>query len=219
VSRKNLLHWNGQGRLLDVGCGVGSALWRLRSYGWDVQGLELDDAAAAVGRERGLPIATGSLEDCDLVAGSFDVVRMSHVLEHACSPLATLKAAHRLLRPGGSLLMMLPNIGSFGLRRFGTNWFPLELPRHLWHFTPSTLGRLCAAAGFERVRIRCRTTADMWMRSWQYVRDERAARSGRPLVGRPLHQRRWLKRLVMLPVWIADRCGVGDLMDCTGVKA
>ena len=58
VSQKHLVPWVGEGKLLDVGCGVGSALWRMRAMGWQVQGVEPNARAAAIGREQGLEIFT-----------------------------------------------------------------------------------------------------------------------------------------------------------------
>ncbi len=73
---------------------------------------------------------------------------MWHSLEHVHHPLAILRAAYRLLIPGGKLIVATPNIESIPFRVFGRSWFGLDLPRHLTHFTPTTLGAMLQTAGF-----------------------------------------------------------------------
>jgi SAM-dependent methyltransferase len=219
VSRRKLLPWIGAGVLLDVGCGVGSALWRLRAAGWTVHGVETDDEAAAVGRAQGLDIRTGDLVAAGFPAAHFDLVRLSHVLEHVPAPLEVLREVRRILKPDGRLWMALPNIGSRNFERHGARWFPLELPRHLFHFTPDTIRAACAAAGLRVVAVRFRSSADLHAQTLEYARRERAAASGAAPAGRPLPQRRLLVRALRPLVWWLDRRGRGDLMEVTCAPA
>lgn len=209
VSKKYLLPWVGDGEILDVGCGVGSALWRLRAFGWHVHGLEIDDAAAEVGRRNGLDIRTGTLEDTRYEDASFDVVRLSHVLEHVRSPLTVLRIVRRICKPDGRLWMAMPNVASWGFERFGACWFPLELPRHLYQFSPATLRALCERAGFRVLEIRHRTWPDMVLRSMDYERE-----AGGPSAIGPLHRRKILHRVLAPWTRFVDRRGRGDLIEC-----
>ena len=74
-------------------------------------------------------------------------------LEHVHQPLDVLCAAHRLLTDGGRLLVAVPNFESLASRWFGANWYGLDVPRHLTHFTPDTLRAMLARAGFARIDV------------------------------------------------------------------
>ncbi|MGD1017681.1 MAG: class I SAM-dependent methyltransferase [Verrucomicrobiia bacterium] len=146
------------GRLLDVGCGDGGQLVRLRDMGWQVEGQEVDATSAERARgEHGLRVHVGPLRDAGLTDASFDVVTMSHVIEHVHDPVALLKECHRILKPGGSLVAVTPNAKGYGHQRFRSHWMPLEPPRHLYIFSPSTLRRVARLAGFRQEE--CWTTA------------------------------------------------------------
>jgi len=136
-------------RLLEIGCAHGERLRYLRTLGWDVQGVEFSDLAASRAREKGLPCITSSIEDCSLPAESFDVIIMSMVLEHLSDPLPALQKVNRWLKPGGRLLLSVPNDAGLEARLFKEYGYSLDVPRHLTHFTPDTLKRMLAAAGFD----------------------------------------------------------------------
>ncbi len=91
-----------RGRVLEVGCGAGGALTALERAGkWEVCGLELDAEAARQAARRGFNVRQGDLVDTDFPPESFDLIRMGHVIEHVRDPIATLRRAWELLRPGG----------------------------------------------------------------------------------------------------------------------
>ncbi len=137
------------GRALDVGCGDGDFLAHLRRRGWQVVGLELSAAAAGRARERGVEVREEELEAAGFAPGSFDLVTLWHVLEHLPDPRRALEEARRVLRPGGLLVLEVPNISSPTFRLCGERWFPLDVPRHLQHFDPRSLERILALSGFE----------------------------------------------------------------------
>lgn len=137
-----------QGKALDIGCGRGLLLDKLRRRGWDTHGTELSEAAAAYAREQlGLPVTTEALEHAGFADDEFDLVILWHVLEHVQSPRAMLREVARILKPGGTLLVAVPNFGSWEARWGGKSWFHLDVPRHLTHFTPETLGVALNNAG------------------------------------------------------------------------
>jgi SAM-dependent methyltransferase len=153
------------GRLLDFGCGGGALLAWAARQGWSVTGLDVSaDAVQAVRSGLGVRVLQGTLPHPALAPSSFDVVTMWHVLEHVHDPLAVLTAARRLLAPGGRLAVAVPNIAGTAFRWFGPAWFGLDLPRHLTHFTPTTLRRMLERVGFRVVSIRPDRHAD-WLRS------------------------------------------------------
>ena len=162
-------------RLLDVGSGDGSFLRHIAARGWQVAGVEMHEQAARRQREEfGLDVRTGTLEQAALPAGAFDVITYWDVFEHIPDPVAELAEAHRLLAPGGIIIFSLPNIASIEAKVFGARWYRLQLPRHLYHYSPRTLGRMAARAGLRLKAARCATTATGVLNS---LRPERAANS------------------------------------------
>lgn len=136
-----------RGRLLDVGCGSGEAMLRFRDLGWEVAGVEFDDAAARVAAERtGAPVAA-TLEG--LEPASFDAVILDHVLEHLADAGSILRGCARALRPRGRLALATPNPKSAGRGRFGAHWLHWDPPRHLTLRGAAGLRALAAEAGFE----------------------------------------------------------------------
>ena len=140
-----------RGRLLDVGCGSGTFLGHMQYFGWEVHGVEPDPKAASIAREALFSdnIHTGSLEEIDLEEKSFDVVTMSHVIEHLLEPVKILQTCYRLLKPGGLLVLTTPNSSSLGRKKFRIHWRGWELPRHIHIFNKATLVSLTTNAGFQ----------------------------------------------------------------------
>lgn len=134
--------------LLDVGCGSGSFPRNLRRLGIDAVGVEPSDTAAEAARRIGVPCHSGTIETAPYPAEWFDVVRFCHVLEHTADPVADLADAHRLLRPDGRVVVRVPAWDSLQADLLGRSWRPLDIPRHLWHFTRSALEGALARAGF-----------------------------------------------------------------------
>ncbi len=138
------------GNLLEVGCGNGKRLERLRALGWDVMGQEIDAVAAShVQASKNIPVHLGELETLE-APDRYDVVLLSHVIEHVHDPLSLLQTCYKLLKPGGRLIVLTPNTASLGHRRFGSTWRGLEPPRHLHLFNGEILQRLVRQAGFSQ---------------------------------------------------------------------
>lgn len=142
------------GRLVDVGCGSGILLSNLAEKGWDVTGVDFDPGGVSAARERGLNVHQGSLDEQRFPDGSFDAVLMSHVIEHVPDPTALLREAHRILAPGGRLVVVTPNTGAFAHRYFKADWLHLDPPRHLHLFNPATLQSVARQAGFTGAELR-----------------------------------------------------------------
>jgi SAM-dependent methyltransferase len=144
------------GRILDVGCASGRFLAGMRALGWEVAGVELNAGAAERARVAlGPVVQTGVLETVPISDAQFDVVTMFHVLEHVPDPRGTLARVFQLLRPGGQVVLLVPNARSweFGfLGRRDPN--PVDIPRHLYHFSPAVLQRLLRENGFTVARAR-----------------------------------------------------------------
>jgi SAM-dependent methyltransferase len=152
-----------RGTVLDVGCGAGAGLAAMRGYGeWELTGLELDHGAVRRARERGLDVRQGDLLSADFPPGSFNLIRMGHVIEHVLDPIATLRRAFDLLAPGGVVFGETPNIDCWDFRLFGRYWGALHFPRHLAFFTERTLRRAFRQVGFADVKIVSRLRTVGW---------------------------------------------------------
>jgi SAM-dependent methyltransferase len=143
----------GIGKLLDVGTGFGFFLAEMRRRGWEASGIEISQRATDYARRvLGLIILTGPLEKADLPDNHFDVVTAFYVIEHLPNPLDFLRECHRILKPGGFLLLRYPHttpIKNF-LRVFGIKNRLYDLPAHLSDFSPKTIQECLEKNGFEK---------------------------------------------------------------------
>ena len=139
-----------KGRILDVGCAMGSLLEVARARGWEARGVEVSEYSG--GQARGLlgedAIHIGALDDVPFALTQFQAVTMTDVLEHLPDPLTALRCCHELLAPGGCILVATPQVGSFSERLMGRFWFQLK-DEHLQLFTRKALVVALDLAGFE----------------------------------------------------------------------
>jgi SAM-dependent methyltransferase len=155
--RRMFLHDVKPGRLLDIGCGEGTFLWRMHRLGWSATGIDLDAKAIknANARYRGLGIdfLPTDLLNARFPDHSFDAITMNHVIEHVLDPVELLVGSRRLLKPGGRLVVTTPNIQSYGHRKFQECWCGLDPPRHLQIFSTAALQHCARKAGFESIKV------------------------------------------------------------------
>jgi SAM-dependent methyltransferase len=173
------------GTILDVGCSTGELLAAVGRLGrYRLWGVEYKPEAANEAEARGIRVWRGEFEQADVSPESADVVVLQHVLEHVMDPAETLGKIRRILRPSGWLFGEVPNIDSWDARIFGRYWGGGHAPRHLWHFTPNTLGNALARCGFEAVTIEPVLHTGHWALSVQnalrrHKHDSRDLTSGR----------------------------------------
>ena len=142
------------GRLLEIGAATGHFLAAARAAGFEPVGIEPDAAQARQASERtGVPVHAGYLETVPLPPVSFDVVCAWHVVEHLAEPGAALGRVREWLRPGGRLILEVPNVGSELARRHGARWSSLDLRHHVGHFTPEAMQALLTRAGLAVERL------------------------------------------------------------------
>lgn len=141
------------GRFLDVGCGSGEVLDAARRHGWEVQGVEPVRDSADEAIERGSPVVVSTLEESGLPERSYDVVALFHVLEHMPAPVEFLRTVARWARPGGHVLVEVPNFRSFHRKHAQERWPSLRPLEHIGHFEPSTLRSVMERAGLKPARI------------------------------------------------------------------
>jgi SAM-dependent methyltransferase len=140
--------------LCDVGCGSGQIMARFKEAGYEAVGVEPDPAARVLAAEVG-PVFKGTAEELpEALDGSlFDVVLLSHVLEHCIEPAAALANVVRLLAPTGTAVIEVPNNAAEGLRLYGAGWFFTDIPRHLQFFTEKSLRKALAGAGLHVTNV------------------------------------------------------------------
>ena len=145
----------GTGLVLDVGCGGALLLRLLRERGHKVLGSDFSlDAAAIAWGQNGVPAFCGTLTQAPIRDASVSVLSMFHVLEHLYKPNEYLAAAHRLLEPGGRLVIQVPNAASWQFLIFGENWNGIDVPRHIHNFRLTDLNVLLDRCGFETIRTK-----------------------------------------------------------------
>lgn len=157
-----------RGRALELGSGTGWMLEALRDAGWDAAGTERTAEAARIAASSGAEVRVGGLEAFP-TEPVFDLVVMFHVLEHLEDPIGAIRDAAARLRPGGVLLLGLPNIAGWQSRMSGRHWMHLDVPRHLVHFSPDAIGRALGATGFRVDRVSFRSYEHDplgWVQSW-----------------------------------------------------
>ena len=142
-----------QGTILDIGCGMGYFLNACRTYGYHVEGVDISDDSASYVRETlNIPVMTGQVESLHYESESIDIITMWHFLEHAADPRIYLKKTWQWLKPGGLLVVDVPNYAGTDARKTWNNWKHWSLPYHLYHFTEKTLYDMLSKHGFKTVR-------------------------------------------------------------------
>jgi SAM-dependent methyltransferase len=143
------------------------------------------DPGARSAAENGLFILAGSAEllPDQLPLASFDLVVMSHVLEHCLDPVTALTNVRRLLKPGGLALLSVPNNECIGESLSGMAWRWMDLPRHVNFFTGTSLARLCQACGLAVES----TDYDGYFRQFdnEWLEEERRIRADLGIPGHP----------------------------------
>jgi SAM-dependent methyltransferase len=157
------------GRAVDVGCGRGDLAATLIHAGWQVTGVEPSPEACAVAARRGVDARCGTLPDAELETNGYDVVTFMHSLEHVESPVDHLGTVRDALRPGGLVLITVPNFGGWQARRFRGRWYHLDLPRHRVHFTRLGLMHALRRAGLEPRELTTSSSAVGLPASVQYA--------------------------------------------------
>jgi len=149
-----LAHAGAPGRMLEIGIGAGFFLKAAQRAGWRVHGIEISNEAALFAHGRlGLDVVKMPAEQLGLASDGFDVVVMFEVVEHLFEPRRVLEDVHRVLRPGGILMLSTPNFDAFSRFALGSSWAVLSPGEHLYYFTRRTLQAILKTAGFQDVQF------------------------------------------------------------------
>jgi SAM-dependent methyltransferase len=178
-----------EGSVLDIGCSSGGFLSVMQGPKWKLFGIEMSEATANEARRNtGAEVFVGDILDAPFAPESFDVITCFHVFEHVYQPKEMLAKVYQWLKPGGIFHLEVPNIDALEAGIFRSYWHSLELPRHLYHYSPATIRRLLAGAGLVEVQLET-TKSSYGTYSIRYVVDDLFSRLGRPrppaAAGRP----------------------------------
>jgi SAM-dependent methyltransferase len=137
--------------ILEVGCGSGQLAAYLKKKGLKVEVTDIsEDILEEIKRLYGIEGYCGSLEEIEFLH-VYDAIILNNVLEHLPDPVQTLERAEKLLSPRGLVFIEVPNITSFQFKLFGRFWFPLQIPQHLFHFSPASLDEIAHRASLEKI--------------------------------------------------------------------
>lgn len=170
-------------RFLDLGSGAGDRLEIARELGWTTCGIDFGLQSLSALRNRGHMAVAANIQTIPLAAETCRYVNLSHSLEHVHDPLAVLSECHRVLQPGGIANILVPNAAGWGVETYGINYRGLDVPRHLYHFTPDTLEKVAVAAALRPVALNTEPNA------WVLQESQKLADGG------PLPSRRQTRRL------------------------
>ena len=162
---------NHQSRVLDVGCGNGEFLDRVRQFcRCQVNGVDTSgNAVLCAKKQYGLDVFQGEILAAPFEEKSFDLITAWSCIEHMNNPAQAVKKMFALCKPGGFLFIKTPNYDSFAAKLFKDKWYHLDCPRHLYIFSPSTITALLEKCGFEMVNVCYEPSSKGWLGSLQYV--------------------------------------------------
>lgn len=139
----------GNKKLLDIGAATGFFVRMANDFGFLSSGLEISNYAANLGRQNGLDIKTGTLENVTFKNEAFDVVTMWDVIEHMPNPKANLELTKKYLKKGGVLAINTPDSGSLYAKILGKRWHLFVPPEHIHYFNKKSLEIILEKTGFE----------------------------------------------------------------------
>lgn len=194
------------GKILDVGCGTGDTLVLLRDLGWEAYGIEIDKNAIKAAKKRGLSnVKFGTYRDISTYPDNyFDVIRLYHVLEHLDDPITCLKLIHKKLKGDGELILGTPNYSSATSKLFGKYWYNLDVPRHLFVFSPRNLQELVRKSGFKISEIEFCSAGGI-IKSMQYIID------ALHIAKFQIQNKLWIFFFFYPIEWFLDKIRTGDI--------
>jgi SAM-dependent methyltransferase len=221
--QRALMKYAHGGAILDIGCSSGSFLETLKGGPWNEYGIEISPSAAERARARtGAEVFVGDLFDAPFAPESFDAVTSFDVLEHLHRPREAMEKVWEWLKPDGVFYVFLPNVLCWEARLFRSYWYGLELPRHLFHFSPQSLRHLMASVGFKEEWL-VTPPVNHIEHSTRYVCDEvirglglpRQAMAVAPLPGVPKRIVRKAFRMTVLSLFshVASAAGAGPAIE------
>ena len=139
--------------MLEIGCASGSFLHEMAGEGWITEGIEFSPRAAMAAASAGYQVFNGTVECAPDPREPYDLIVGWMVLEHLHDPLLALRKMHSWTRPGAWLALSVPNCAAYEFGLFRQSWYPLQLPTHLFHYTPDTMRKLLDRGGWTMTNV------------------------------------------------------------------
>jgi len=142
------------GRILDIGCGIGYFLEEAKKKGWLVHGTEFTSGAVKICEDKGIKMYQGKLDDIDFGELNLDIITSFEVIEHLNNPQKHIQKISELLRKGGLLYITTPNFNSLNSRILKDKWNVIAYPEHLCYYNQKSLNELLKNNGFKRISLK-----------------------------------------------------------------
>jgi len=156
------------GRLLEIGCASGGFLRQMAGLGWNVEGLEFSEKTAKAASSLGFPVQVGRLEIAHDPREPYDLIVGWMVFEHLHDPIHALQKLRCWTKPNGWLAISVPDASSLECKIFKDTWYALQLPTHLFHYSPKTLGKVLARGGWKIERLFWHNNPNNLLQSLRY---------------------------------------------------
>lgn len=137
------------GQMLEIGCSTGSYMELAKSKGWHVEGIEFSNESARIARDKGFKVHIGSVETAPTPKNRYDIIVAWMVMEHFHEPHLVLNKIKEWINPDGYFVFLVPNANSISRKLFKQFAYDIELPRHLFHYTPESLNLLLKNCGWQ----------------------------------------------------------------------
>lgn len=142
------------GRFLDVGCGNGDFLLKMKQTGMICYGVDPGQYDKKFAKDNDLRMISGTLKEAKYPSNYFDVITINHVFEHVTNPSEVLDELHRILKPNGTLILGTPETSSLARVVFGKYWVAFDIPRHLFLYSHKNIKQYAKKSNFKIVRTR-----------------------------------------------------------------
>lgn len=156
-------------KVLDIGCGFCETIGYHLTRGCEVSGVEADENARRVAEKYNYDVKIGLFNPGDFKPSYFDYVTLDQVIEHLQDPIQTLKGIHRVLKPGGRVLISTPNANGWGSKIFKRYWINWHTPYHLHFFSNSSMQLAATKTGFKIKRIQTITSSEWLFYQWIHL--------------------------------------------------
>ncbi len=198
-----------QGKILEVGCGVGQILQALKEQGAEVEGIEPHSGLAEAARQKGLLIHNSHFENWKEFSAPFDQIIFSFTLEQIEDPVNALKQARKYLAPGGTITILCPNLNAITRFLFFKSWLMWHLPYHKYYFSPNTMKKVLNHVGLKAVLLKTDWRMDSAMESLRITWNRLCGKQVVPFSGRSSKLVLLVLGLLLLPFkWI----GMGNVL-------
>ena len=156
-------------KVLDIGCGTGQTLAYHQNRGCEAAGIEADDNVLAIAARHNLKITSGVFDGTQFESSYFDYVTLDQVAEHVMDPHALMRGVHRVLKPGGEVIITTPNPDSFGARWYGRKWLNWHVPYHMQFYTRRSMEIVARQAKLALTGVRTITASEWQYYQWRHV--------------------------------------------------